>query len=266
MADAIDFSICIEMIFRKESYSERIDKVANKGFKCVEFWDWRDKSLDELQRKLGAKGMKLTNFSGNRNSSPISRKDRNVFLNEIKESSKVANQLGSKNIMVLSDELMNDNSAKRVNLEREEKLLNLYEALQEAIELVQRTGITILLEPLNNRDHPGYFLFSSQTAFNLAKSINSQNLKILFDIYHAQMAGGNIISTIKKNIGYIGYFHFADVPGRGEPGTGELNFHNILKAIDETGTTCTIGFEFMPTKSSVQSLTRIREAIRNDLP
>ncbi|RMF83269.1 MAG: hypothetical protein D6736_21865 [Nitrospinota bacterium] len=119
----------------------------------------------------------------------------------------------------------------------------------------------MLLEPLNLHDHPGYFLDNSDLAFTVVRTIRSPYLKVLFDIYHMQRAEGHILETISRYSEEIGYFHIADVPGRYEPGTGELHYPNILQAIQRLGYTGTIGFECRPQSSETLALTRIKTLI-----
>jgi hydroxypyruvate isomerase len=83
-------------------------------------------------------------------------------------------------------------------------------------------------------DHKGYFLTRTDQTMTILEAVNSPNVKMLFDIYHQQITEGNVIRNITKNIDRIGHFHVADNPGRKEPGTGELNYKNIFKAIATT--------------------------------
>jgi hydroxypyruvate isomerase len=83
-------------------------------------------------------------------------------------------------------------------------------------------------------------------------------VKILFDIYHVQIMEGNLIDTIRKNIGHIGHFHVGDVPGRHEPGTGEINYRNVFKAIGELGFRDFVAMEYMPSKDAMTTLAEVR--------
>lgn len=121
-------------------------------------------------------------------------------------------------------------------------------------------GITLVLEPLNTEiDHQGYHLSSSTEGYDIIKSVDSPNLKLLFDIYHQQIMEGNLISNIRKNIDMIGHFHFADVPGRHEPGTGELNYANIFEVIADSEYKGYLGCEFTPSKTSKEALQAVKE-------
>ena len=89
----------------------------------------------------------------------------------------------------------------------------------------------------------GYYLVTTEEAVKMIKAVDSPNCKILFDIYHQQISEGNVIRNIQNNIDLIGHFHIGDNPGRNQPGTGELNYTNIFKAIQETGYDRWLAFE-----------------------
>ena len=116
-------------------------------------------------------------------------------------------------------------------------------------------GVTVMIEPLNTKvDHPGYYLTSSAEAFGIVRAVGSPNVKVVFDIYHQQISEGNIIPNIRKHSGLIGHFHAADNPGRTEPGTGELNYRKVFKAIEETGYSQYVGLEYRPSKASAETV------------
>ncbi|MFQ5794254.1 MAG: hydroxypyruvate isomerase family protein [Candidatus Bipolaricaulia bacterium] len=256
------FSICLEMIFPELEFPERIDRVAEQGFDHIEFWGWTEKEIEAIQERLDRTSLGVTNFSAHRRSSPILAEDRLAFLEEVDASLEMANQLGCNSLMLLSDALTESSAAKPADLPWEEAYLNLLRALEQAAALAERDGLTLVIESLNLHDHPGYFLNRSRPAFQLIRTIGNPALKVLYDIYHMQISEGNIITTIRENIEAIGYFHAADVPGRGEPGSGELNYRNIFRAIQEAGYDRTIGFEFAPIADDVTALKAIRELIQ----
>ena len=115
--------------------------------------------------------------------------------------------------------------------------LNIAQELKDA-------GVTIVLEPLNILvDHAGHFLTTSKEAFEMVKEVNNPYVKVLFDIYHQQITEGNVIRNITENIDLIGHFHIADNPDRNEPGTGEINYINVFKAIKKAGYDRYLAFE-----------------------
>jgi hydroxypyruvate isomerase len=114
---------------------------------------------------------------------------------------------------------------------REAQTQSLIEGLRACVPILEKEGVTLLIEPLNTRvNHQGYFLASSEEAFHIINQVGSPYVKILFDIYHQQITEGNVIANIRENIGLIGHFHAAGNPGRHELDNGELNYEQIFKA------------------------------------
>jgi len=114
---------------------------------------------------------------------------------------------------------------------------NVIDMLRELSEIAEKGGLTIVLEPLNKRDHPGLFLTGVPQAYAICRAVNSPACKIVDDMYHQQITEGNIIPNIDAAWSEIAAFHLGDNPGRNEPGTGEINFRNIFKHISEKGYT-----------------------------
>jgi hydroxypyruvate isomerase len=113
---------------------------------------------------------------------------------------------------------------------RSEQMANAVNTLREAAPLLEKNHATAIVEVLNTyADHAGYFLYHVRDGAEIIDRVGSPNVKLLFDIYHVQIMEGNLIENIRSNIDRIGHFHVGDVPGRHEPGTGEINYRNGLK-------------------------------------
>jgi len=233
------FSLCIDSMYPKENLQEKLQKIKNTGFQCIEFWDWRDKDLKIIKKS----GLQVTNFSGNRQTSLILDSKEEV-MNEVRESIGVAKKIECKQIMLLSDILENDGSVKKNNKSYEENLNHLTTNLQALVQLAEKEDIYLVIEPLNtSKDHKNYFLNHFQKTLEIIKSINSSCLSILYDIYHMQTMDGNIIETLKTFHKYIGYIHVANVPYRCEPWVGELDYKFILTELSKIYSGI-VGFEF----------------------
>jgi hydroxypyruvate isomerase len=115
------------------------------------------------------------------------------------------------------------------------------------------------VEPLNPvENHANYFLNSSREAFEIVRVVDSPSVKILFDFYHIKIMEGNLIETLRRNIAAIGHFHVGDVPGRHEPGTGEINYINVFKAIRETAFRDFVAMEYLPVKDASTTLAEVK--------
>ncbi|MGE3269293.1 MAG: hydroxypyruvate isomerase family protein, partial [Chloroflexota bacterium] len=120
------------------------------------------------------------------------------------------------------------------------------ENLTKAAPLCEDAGVVLVTEGLNSLQTPGFFLDNSTLGFELVDEVGSPAVKFQYDIYHMQIMEGNLIDTIKANIGKIAHIQVADVPGRHEPGTGEINYPNVFKAIDESGYQGYVALEYAP--------------------
>ena len=241
----MQFSLCVDSICPKENLKEKLKKIKQAGFNYIEFWDWRDKDLKVIINN----GLKVSNFSGNRISSLI-LDDKGKVIEEINTSLEIAKKLECKHIMLLSDVLKSDGSVEFSPKNREEKLLRLYENLKEIIKIAEKEKIILVIEPLNTiKDHRNYFLDNFQITLELVKSVNSESLKVLYDIYHMQIMEGNIFETLQKYHQFIGYIHIANVPYRCEPWIGELDYKFILKELSKIYSGF-VGFEFFVKEKS----------------
>ncbi len=129
----------------------------------------------------------------------------------------------------------------------DEKMRETYIAnLQFAGKELAKHGISLLIEAINTRDIPGFYLNTSAQAFDIMHYANVPNLKFQYDIYHMQIMEGDLAPTIEKHLGKIGHMQLADTPGRHEPGTGEINYDFLLKFIDKVGYKGWIGCEYKP--------------------
>jgi hydroxypyruvate isomerase len=130
------------------------------------------------------------------------------------------------------------------NLSHEQQTKNVIEGLKRAAHIISKTDLVLVLEPLNVLvNHAGYFVVTSEHAAEIIDGVNSPQVKILFDIYHQQISEGNLINNIEKHWDRIAYFQVGDVPGRKEPGTGEINYRNVFKAIHAKGYKGLLGME-----------------------
>lgn len=260
------YSCCIEMIFTEFDFIERIYKAKAAGFDCVEFWCWENKNVDAIKKALDETGMEVAIFQGNLEGRMIDAKDHDKYVEGVLKSVKIAKYLGAKTLFLMSDIMKEDRSVLEAPypITFDEKMLSTKAVLKALIPVAEKNDITFVIEPLNTLvDHKGYSLCNSQPAIELIREINHPNIKVLYDAYHMQIMEGNIIETIKEGNETFGYFHVADVPGRFEPGTGELNYTNIVKVLKEVNYAGKIGFEFTPKNgNSEETVKRVFELIR----
>jgi len=184
------------------------------------------------------------------------KKDKRAeFLKEIKESVEVAKRVNAKWMTVVPGHL-----DLRLNIGYQ--TTNVIESLKLASDILEPHGISMVLEPLNFRNHPGLFLSKSPQAFEICKAVNSPSCKILFDIYHQQIEEGNLIPNIEACWDEIAYFQIGDNPGRNEPTSGEINYRNIFKYIHSKGYNGILGMEHGNSKSKKEGEKAVIESYK----
>jgi hydroxypyruvate isomerase len=266
----IQIDVCLEAVFTSLPTEKRIEKIAQAGYRVVEFW-FHDATFDgtECSRKQPKNatvlagvckkwGITINNMvvnapDGSVGGAPVRAKDRTRYLERLEEVIEFAAETGCRKAITCSGNL-------QPGLSRARMRANLEKALGEAAAIAAKKGFSLLLEPLNTRvDHPGYYLDSSTEAAELVRAVASPNLRLLYDVYHMQIMEGNVITTIEKHLNLIGHFHSAGVPGRGELLAGELNYPQILKSIAAMGYQGRFGLEYFPKmKDHLASLRKVR--------
>jgi hydroxypyruvate isomerase len=184
-----------------------------------------------------------------------SKEKRIEFLNQIKDSIDVAKRINAKWMTVVPGHL-------DLKLNMGYQTSNVIESLKMASGILEPHGITMVLEPLNFRNHPGLFLSESPQAYEICKAVNSPSCKILFDIYHQQIQEGNLIPNIEACWDEIAYFQIGDNPGRNEPNTGEINYKNIFKYIHQRGYNGILGMEHGNSKLKKEGEIAVIEAYK----
>jgi len=239
----LKFSVCVEMIFREEGveYEERIAKAAVAGADAVEFWGTQNKDIDALAAAARTNGVAIATC-GSTGHPIVDASVKDAFAAELRDTAiPIARKLGVPGVLKTVGQEME-------GVDRRVQHNAIVDALKAAAPVLEEAGMKMYVEPLNVAvNHKGYYLYSSEQAFEILREVGSPNVLLLYDIYHQQITEGNIIQTIEENIDLIGHFHLADVPGRNEPGTGELNYANIFRRIDALNYDGYVGMEFKPT-------------------
>ena len=256
----IKLSPCIEMLFSDTpDFYDRFAAAKKAGADTVEFWNWTGKDLPRIKSLLDENGLKLAAFCVAGDNAEFNEKRLMyreaipAFLEVSKESIAKAKELNCPSLIITCGNERND-------IPRAEQHTNIVLALRAAAPLFEEAGVTLVLEPLNIlTNHRGYYLDSSYEAFAILEEVGSPNVKLLFDVYHQQISSGNLIDTIKKFGHLVGHYHIADVPGRHEPGTGEINYKKIFEAIDATGYDRFVGMEYKSIAPSAESYAAVAE-------
>jgi hydroxypyruvate isomerase len=259
------YSICIENFYKDLPFEGKFAAARKDGFEYCEFWTWKNRNWEGLKKAIADSGIKIAAFSGDDAYSLINPDENGLYVAFLRESIEKAKEIHCRYLVIHSDALNPDGSAKAIAKppSDEAKLLNMYKVLKSIAPFAEKEGVTLVLEPLNTRmgqprAHKNYFLKYPQPAFDLTCQVGSDKVKVLYDIYHMQLMAGNIIHTLEENMEQLGYIHLADVPGSHEPGTGELNCRNILKVLASMGYDGFVGFELLPSETDEKAVKAIQ--------
>lgn len=269
----VKFDVCLETVFTSLPVEKRLEKIAQAGYTAVELWHkectWNgydltepekdDKKLKAALDKYGlmVNNMVLNAWDATLGGSLVNPEEQRLYLKNLEEVIKFAGRIGCNKLTTCTGKEIPGKSYK----EQRDSIIS---TLSEAAKIVENENFTLLLEPVNTLDHPGYFLDSAKKGAGIIRELNNPNIRLLYDIYHMQIMEGNIISTIEQNIDIIGHFHAAGVPGRHELYFGELNYPNIIKCIKDLGYEGYFGLEYFPSKESEESLKTIKKLLEKD--
>ena len=252
----------------KGSLDERLEATAKSGIPSVqlvtEWTPWDDAEHRRVGRLLQSLKLGVDALLGQPDwkKRPVTLVDpahREGFLADLRRAITAAKRLACPRIILMSGD-------ERAGVPRAPQYASLVEGLKRAGEIAARENVTLILEPLNSLvNHPGYFLTSGVEGLKAIQEADNPHVKLLFDIYHQQVQEGNIIDTLTKNIQHIAVFHVADCPGRHDPGTGELHYANIYRAIRKAGFQGHIAMEYLPLGEQVASLSQAVADLRKAL-
>jgi hydroxypyruvate isomerase len=219
----------------------RFEQAAMAGFGAIEFWDYdkdgRDmRAVSDLCENLGLDIVQFTGWGG---PSLADTANHSAFSDGMKQAVDIAQQLDAPMFTVVGHQVLDD-------FTQAQSVTNLARALERVVPILEDAGKTLILEPFNPVDHQGHFLNGSADALRICRSIDSPSVKINWDLYHMQLTEGNIVANLRAGMDQIGYVQVADIPGRHQPGSGELNYTFIFSALKDMGYTGPIGLECWP--------------------
>lgn len=232
-------AVCAEMVFRDLPFIERVERIHDLGF-AAEMWSWHDKDLGELARS----GAVFTSMTGYLHGDLIDPDTCDEVVRTAELSIAAAQKLGVTRLNVHTAELVDGHAARPRGRATGQMWATAIRTLERLGELGAAAGVTFVVENLNTIvDHPGVPLARAKDVVALVEGVAHPNVKMMLDLYHAQIGEGNLIELLRRCGGAIGEIQIADVPGRREPGTGEINYPAIARALGAMGYTGTVGME-----------------------
>jgi hydroxypyruvate isomerase len=250
-------AVSAEMVFLELPFEERVRRIDDLGFE-VEIWDWTKKDIDALA-KTGATFSSMTGYVTGTLADPAGAEE---LLRTAELSLRVAEQLDCPRLNVHGTGL-DDKGLPVVPSASVSPAMWLTAArtLTRLAKLGERAGRVFTLENLNTAvDHPGTPFARAADTLTLVEAVDSPHLRMNLDLYHAQIGEGNLIQLVERALPLVGEIQVADVPGRREPGTGEINYPAVAAALDRLGYTGVVGLEGWASGDSADALQRFRTA------
>ncbi len=241
----------IPCFFPSEDFIPAIYRVRELGIDAIETYGWKDLDLNKVRAACEETGVELISMCTTefRMTDPAYRA---LWLAGLKESCEAAVRVGAKRLIT---QVGPDTKAPR-----EQQHAAIVETLKAAAPILEATGVTIMIEPLNTLvNHLGYYLWSAVEGFAIIREVNHPLVKVIYDIYHQQVMEGNIIPNVVNNLDCIAHLHSAGHPGRNELQYGENDYRVIFAAIDKAGYTGCCGLEYRPLLDPVESIRLAKE-------
>jgi hydroxypyruvate isomerase len=254
-ANTFPFSVMLWTVEPKLPFEQRIAKVSEAAYHAVElveeYKDWRKDDFAAARKQFHQLGIVVDACSGI-HASLCDPAQRDALLAEIRAKLPVLAELECSRLILLTGNLV-------PGLSREKMHANCVEVLKRVSDIVAPQKVELLLENIDPEENPKYFLTSVAEGFQVIREVDNPQVRFLYDFFHEQIAEGNLISKLEKNLDLTGLIHIADVPGRHEPGTGEINYATIFRKLGQLGYSRYVAMEFIPTGDVVTSLRTARE-------
>ena len=251
----------ISMMFNEHDFLDRFAAAANSGFKAVEFLFPYDYEPGELKEKLTESNLKLALFNtypgdwdkNERGLASIPGREMD-FEKAVERALEYANVLGNKHIHAMSGLVPPGGDPNRHRQ-------TLIENLKRVVPAAEKAGKVLIIEPINTRDIPNYFLNFQGQARSIIEDVGSENVKLQFDLYHCQIMEGDLTFHMENSIDICAHMQIAGTPGRHEPNVGEVNYPYLFQLMDNLGYTGWVGCEYRPKGTTEEGLTWFHEAL-----
>ncbi|MEQ4676273.1 2-oxo-tetronate isomerase [Providencia vermicola] len=254
------FAANLSMMFNEVPFMQRFERAANAGFKGVEYLFPYEEDANLIANELKKHNLTQALFNmpagnwaaGERGMASLPGREAE-FAEGVQTALTYAKALGCKQVHAMAGKV-NEN----VTLEQQKACF--IKNIQHAADVMAEHGIRVLIEPINTRDMPGYFLTTQKQAEALLPEINRENVFIQLDLYHCQIMEGDLLKTIERLWGKFSHIQIASVPYRHEPDSGEVNYPWIFKQLDEMGYDGWLGCEYHPAGRTEDGLGWLKQA------
>ena len=253
-------SVMLWTVFTHLPFEQRLEKVAEAGYRNVElvgeYQEWTDADFRRVNAKRKQLGINFDCTAGLKHGVSIPD-HRQPLLDELRHVLPIMEQIDCPNLILLSGDQVPE-------MPRAVQHQCCIDTLKAAADLVQGKSIKgepvrLLLETIDPEENSRYFLTRISEALEIVQATGHPQVRLLYDFYHEQIAAGNLIEKLEKSLPCLALVHVADVPGRHEPGTGEINYQNIFRKLSELNYTGMVAMEFHPSGDAISQLRAARE-------
>ncbi len=252
------FSVMLWTLEKQAPLERCLEIVAAAGYQGVElvgeFATWSATNTRLMMKKMRSLGLVFDAMSGVKAGFAVAA-ETDAFMAQLAEQIRWAGVLQCPQIILLSGKRVAGEDQRRTAVEN----------LKRAAEMAAKSEVEIVIEPIDPLENPTIYLTTVSEGFEIVRAVNSRAVKVLYDFYHEQRAYGNLIEKLENNIDWVGLVHIADVPGRHEPGTGEIDYGTIYRKLAELKYGGVIAMEYYPTGDAETSLKQQRVAAQEAL-
>jgi hydroxypyruvate isomerase len=245
----------IELLFTEAGpdLADRVRAAAAAGFDAVEFWGTLERDVEAIAKAASDSGVAITSVLAEpRTNFALPWETLDAFFDGLLRGVENARLLGSPRLVLGS-------GTGFAGMKRAQNLERLVDVFSQAVERTAGSGVTLVLEAVNTRvDHPGALTDRTDDSVTVARGVNSDSFKILYDMYHSIVEGEDPATELAKAAGLVDYVQIADAPGRGEPGSGAVDWAAQLGALRASGYDGPLGLEYFPTVPTEESVQQIR--------
>lgn len=240
-------SVSLQLMWTDRPFPQRVEAAAAASFDLVDLWDWRNNDIEAIAATARDNGIGINGFFGNRLHAACDPDEKSAFLDELTESLDTAVRVGAHQLHLFSNAIRPGGVVVPAPpLVPEALHAACVDALSAAADLARGTGVTLILEHLNDVFLPGYRWRDAGIVTALCRQVDRQEVRVAYDTFHQQLTGGRLTEHLLAALPVLGRFDVAGLPGRTEPGIGEIDFNHLLGILTRSDWDGTVTFEISP--------------------
>ena len=255
------FSIMIWVLRKRGSFEQNLEMVAKAGYRHIqligEFFKWSDSEHAQYMKKMAELGISIDATAGMKLGF-ADTSDASAYVADLKNLIAAAKKVKCTRLILMSGKV-------QPAAGDEKQIAASVETLKACVPVLEAEGMDAIIEPIDRLENPTYWMDTVEKATAITRAIGSPRIKVLYDLYHEQRTQGNIIAKLEKAIDQVAVVHVADVPRRSDPGTGEVNWPNVYRALKRLNYKGTIAMEFYPDGEPVEALRKALLEAEKDL-